>query len=103
MKIKGWYIHNMLVVVFCVCVMSVILTIAYVAQNHTGSSTAISTADVQKHLLGKLQESSYAEAQFDALKNDIRVKLVNDSCVVYVKSPWRTNPNIPKGEYCFNK
>lgn len=34
-------------------------------------------------------EQGYFEGQRDAMKGDWKIKKVNDSCYVWVKSPWR--------------
>ena len=33
-------------------------------------------------------EQAYFEGQKDVLNNDIRIKLNNDSCYIWTKSPW---------------
>ena len=47
-------------------------------------------SDHQRQIV--LLENAYAEGQSDALGGDVRIKNVNDSLVVFVKSPW-DNPN----------
>jgi hypothetical protein len=36
----------------------------------------------------KILEQAYFEGQRDALENDIRIKRNQDSCWIWVKSPW---------------
>ena len=35
-----------------------------------------------------LLEKAYFQGQKDALENDIRIKLYNDTCWVWTKTPW---------------
>lgn len=44
----------------------------------------------------KLMEASYGEGQADALKNDIRIKMINDTTFIWIKSPWNDKSYIPK-------
>ncbi|MFA5366339.1 MAG: hypothetical protein WC333_00250 [Dehalococcoidia bacterium] len=39
-------------------------------------------------MLRVVVEQSYADGQIDALAGDVRVKQVNDSAWVFIKSPW---------------
>ena len=36
----------------------------------------------------KVQEQSYFEGQRDAIENDVRIKKNQDSCWIWIKSPW---------------
>jgi hypothetical protein len=40
---------------------------------------------IQEHL-----ERAYFEGQKDALQGDIRIKRNNDSCWIWIKSPWNS-------------
>lgn len=41
--------------------------------------------------LKKALEQAYFEGQRDVLENDVRIKRNQDSCWIWIKSPWDTN------------
>lgn len=43
--------------------------------------------DIQSDII-RLVENAYATGQADALKGDIRIHNVNDSIIMFTKSPW---------------
>lgn len=46
---------------------------------------------IDKDNFFKACEEAYFEGQKDALEKDIRIKKTNDSCWVWIKSPWDSN------------
>jgi hypothetical protein len=49
-----------------------------------------------KLMLMTLIEQSYADGQVDALTGDVRIKQINDSAWVYIKSPWSDSGAVIK-------
>ena len=45
----------------------------------------------KKSDLTKALEQAYFEGQRDALENDVRIKRNQDSCWIWIKSPWDNN------------
>lgn len=50
----------------------------------------VSESDEQniKEQIIKLVQNAYAEGQRDAIEGDVRIEIVSDSQVIFVKSPW---------------
>lgn len=46
---------------------------------------------VENNDVYKLTEQAYFEGQKDALNGDVRIKRNQDSCWIWVKSPWDSN------------
>jgi hypothetical protein len=44
-------------------------------------------SDVQMRVV-KLAERAYADGQRDAMEGVIRIEIVNDSQIIFIKSPW---------------
>ena len=47
------------------------------------------TSCIDSSGIKKVMEKAYFEGQRDAMKGDWKIKKTDDSCYVWVKSPWR--------------
>lgn len=50
----------------------------------------------------ELAEKAYFEGQKDFMENDIRIKKLNNSCYIWIKSPWnnKTEPIFKPNSIC---
>jgi hypothetical protein len=55
--------------------------------NSKESEIKVSSTDTKLEIV-KLAERAYADGQRDAMEGVIRIEIVNDSQIVFIKSPW---------------
>ena len=66
------------------------------------TDTVIQTDTIKNHnhdIITDLMERSYAYGQINALHHDIRIKIIDDSTLTFVKSPWNDCDTNPKAVY----
>jgi hypothetical protein len=51
-------------------------------------SCSVNSNESLETTLVKLAQQAYADGQYDALHEDVRIKMVNDSQAIFEKSPW---------------
>lgn len=72
-----------------VCVGSIVyLFHGLVNQTKNIDTTIQQTSNEVVEMYIRQMENAYAEGQSDAISGDVRIEKVNDTTVVFVKSPW---------------
>lgn len=66
----------------CICIGLLVIT------SKTNDKITENTVHSVQAAMVRVMETGYAQGQADALKDTIRIRMVNDSTAVWVSSPW---------------